>query len=44
MSNQAPPQGGDRQSRMQKIFGKKRKDAIKEDVPKINVKGHKAYG
>jgi hypothetical protein len=28
-------------SRLQKMFGKKKEDLLKEDVPQMNVKGHK---
>ena len=31
-------------SRLQKFFGKRQSQKIKEDMPKINVKGHKAFG
>ena len=37
--NQAP-----RQSRLQKMFGSRKDAKIKEDMPKIDVKGHKAFG
>ena len=32
-----------RTSRFQSMFGGKKKQKIKEDMPKMNVKGHKNY-
>ena len=34
---------GDRVSRFQNMFGGKKKQKIKEDMPKMNVKGQKNY-
>jgi hypothetical protein len=31
-------------SRLQQMFGRRKENLLKEDVPQMNVKGHKAYG
>ena len=36
-------QTSDRASRFQSMFGRQKKQKIKEDMPKMNVKGQKAY-